>query len=157
MPKTHFTFHEGHRRGQSPEGWAPVLLCWCTSPWECLWRSFLHTSPEPANTAWKHQQGKPSPQQSQLCTWEQLGGWKTSPTHSILATLDGVCLCGGEEREEGEWCGAVWKHLYKYVHFRFIFTSGMYSTTTDCLVLFFPHCSFGFLWNHQFADFYPSS
>lgn len=114
-----------------------VLVYWCTSPWECLWRWFLHTFPslptQPGSTM------KGSPLQSSHSSvagnsWEPC---KTSFSHSILATLDGVCLCERGEREEGEWCGAVGKHWYKYVHFRLIFTIYMYSTLTYCFLLFF--------------------
>lgn len=95
------TFHIPWKTQKEPisrSTWSSTLLYWCTSPWECLWRCFLHTSPEPANTTWKQQEKKPSLKESQFCTWSQWEPCKTSLSHSILATLDGVCLCGREER-----------------------------------------------------------
>ena len=64
---------------------------------------------------------------------------KNNLSHSILATPDGVCLCGREEKLGGwRMCGCFWKHLYKYAPFKFFSTSDTNSTRTVCFLHFFP-------------------
>lgn len=75
-----------------------ILLYWCASPWECLWSCFSHTSPEPANTTRKHHERNPLQSSHSSVPGNSWELCKTSLSHSILATLDGVCLCGKEER-----------------------------------------------------------
>lgn len=136
--------------------WSSILLYWCTSPESaCGGASYTHLLSLPTQHG---NSRKRSPlQRSQFCTWSQLGALRTAfLTVSWQLWMECAYVEGRRDRR-GNDVGLLENTCI------IMFTSGSFLQMTCTiqqqipLYVFFFHCSFGFLWNHQFSDFHASS